>query len=205
VSIGPAPDPPGRPDAAGTLLELYDRALPQVYGYLLPRCGQVALAEDITGETFLAAVDAVRKPEPPPVSIGWLIGIARHKLVDHWRRQGREDSRLRAVADDPAHPASVAAEDPWDEELDALAARDMLAQLAPQHQAALTLRYVDDLTVPQVAALLDRTVHATEALLTRSRSAFRRVYLDHDSSDQPARPAPALGAHHHPGEEAPRG
>lgn len=176
MSIDAAARPQGHPDPADALLALYDVALPQVYGYLLPRCGQVALAEDLTGETFLAAVDAVRKPDPPPVSVGWLIGVARHKLVDHWRRQGREDSRLRAVADDPAHPAAVASADPWDAELDALQARQILALLAPQHRAALTLRYVDDLTVPQVAALLDRTVHATEALLTRSRTAFRRVY-----------------------------
>ena len=39
---------------------LYDEALPQVYGYLLARCGQQVVAEDLTAETFLAAVDAVR-------------------------------------------------------------------------------------------------------------------------------------------------
>lgn len=36
------------------------RTLPQVYGYLLPRCGSVAAAEDLTAETFVAAVAAVR-------------------------------------------------------------------------------------------------------------------------------------------------
>jgi hypothetical protein len=40
--------------------------------------------------------------------------------------------------------------------------------LAPQRGAVLTLRYPDDLPVPQVAALLDRTVHATEALRVRA-------------------------------------
>ena len=48
--------------------------------------------------------------------------------------------------------------------------------LGEHHRAALTLRYVDGLPVPQVAALLDRTVHATEALLVRARAAFRRAY-----------------------------
>ena len=46
-----------REDPAGPFLDLYDRALPQVYGYLLSRCGQRAVAEDLTAETFLAAVD----------------------------------------------------------------------------------------------------------------------------------------------------
>ncbi|MDQ6911220.1 MAG: RNA polymerase subunit sigma-24, partial [Actinomycetota bacterium] len=44
------------------------------------------------------------------------------------------------------------------------------------YRAALTLRYLDDLPVPRVAALLDRSVHATEAMLVRARAAFRRAY-----------------------------
>ena len=46
-----------RPDPGAALLELYDAALPEVYGYLLARCGRRALAEDLTAETFLAACD----------------------------------------------------------------------------------------------------------------------------------------------------
>jgi RNA polymerase sigma-70 factor (ECF subfamily) len=152
------------------LLAVYDRALPIVYGYLLSRCGQVAIAEDLTAETFLAAAEAVGREQPPPVSVPWIVGVARHKLVDHWRREFREQRSLRAVADD-APP-----EDPWDVRLDALGARDTLQRLAPHHRAALTLRYVDDLPVAAVAALLDRSVHATEALLVRARAAFRKSY-----------------------------
>ena len=48
------------------------------------------------------------------------------------------------------------------------------------HRTALTLRYLDGLPVPEVAALLDRTVHATEALLVRARLAFRRAYGDQE-------------------------
>jgi RNA polymerase sigma-70 factor, ECF subfamily len=153
-------------DRPARLLDLYDRALPQVYGYLLSRCGQRALAEDLTAETFLAAVDAVRAAAPPPLTTGWLIGVARHKLSDHWRRQAREERTLRVVG----------ADDPWDARLDALRAQDVLQRLGPHHRAALTLRYVDDLPVPEVASVLGRTVHATEALLVRARSAFRTAY-----------------------------
>lgn len=156
------------------LLEVYDTALPQVYGYLLSRCRRQQLAEDLTAEVFLAAVAVVRRPDPPTVSLPWLIGTARHKLVDHWRRQSREDRGLHAVASDPTGPAAVI--DPWHEQLDALRAREVLDLLGPHHCAALTLRYLDDLTVPQVAAQLDRTLHATEALLVRARVAFRRAY-----------------------------
>jgi RNA polymerase sigma-70 factor (ECF subfamily) len=155
-----------QPATAG-LLALYDEALPQVYGYLLSRCGQKALAEDLTAETFLAAVDTVRRDQP--VSIAWLIGVARHKLVDHWRRLAREERSLALVPTEP--------EPPWEDGvLDAVAARAVLERLGPQHRSALTLRYLDGLPVPEVARLLDRTLHATEALLVRARAAFRRAY-----------------------------
>ncbi len=168
-AVGPPPDP--------GLLSLYDRALPEVYGYLLSRCGQRALAEDLTAETFLAAVRA----GDVPVTVGWLIGTARHKLVDHWRRLEREDRGLRML--DGGRPD---AENPWDAELDALRAPDVLDRLGPAHRAALVLRYFDALPVPQVAEALGRTLHGTEALLVRARTAFRRAY--ESTEQQPGGP-----------------
>jgi RNA polymerase sigma-70 factor, ECF subfamily len=157
-------------DPRAALLALYDTSLPNVYGYLLSRCGAVSLAQDLTAETFLAAADAVRRDTPAVLTTAWLIGVARHKLVDHWRREAREERRLRAAGEDPE------SHDPWDVQLDAWRARDALERIAPHHRAALTLRYLDDLPVREVAALLDRTVHATEGLLVRARAAFRRAY-----------------------------
>lgn len=160
-------------DAGGVLLGLWDRALPQVYGYLLTRCGgQVPVAEDLTAETFLAAAAAAGRPEPPPVSVPWLIGVARHKLIDHWRKQAREERSLRLVIGE----GSDRSDDPWEVRIDALLARAALERLGPHHRAALTLRYLDDLPVREVAAYLERTVPATEVLLVRARVAFRRAY-----------------------------
>ena len=55
--------------------------------------------------------------------------------------------------------------------------------LGPHHRVALTLRYVDGLPVPEVAEILGRTVHATEALLVRARNAFRRLYEKGETDD----------------------
>lgn len=169
--------PAVRPDPAFGLLELYDEALPHVYGYLLARCRDVALAEDLAAESFLAAVHAVRKPAAPEPSVPWLIGVARHKLADHWRRVEREQRGLRLLDGEPDQ-----VEDPWDCAIDAIRARDVLDRLGPHHRAALTLRYLDGLPVPEVAGHLDRTVRATEALLVRARAAFRRIYQGEEGS-----------------------
>lgn len=160
------------PVQGADLLALYDRALPEVYGYLLARCADPTLAEDLTSATFLAACAA---PADGRLSTGWLIGVARHKLADHWRWKARQARLVEAVGSDPA------TEDPWDAQLDVLEARRVLQQLDGQHRAVLTLRYLDGLTVAETAAVLQRTLHATEALLVRARKAFRRRYEEGSS------------------------
>lgn len=153
------------------LLGLYDAALPEVYGYIHRRCRNRTVAEDITTEVFLAAVESIRRSVVDQVTIAWLIGIARHKIVDHWRRVERDDRRYEAAAENTPE-----AFDPWSVELDVLTARDVLDELGAHHRSALTLRYIDDLPVREVAAVLERTEQATEALLVRARHAFRRSY-----------------------------
>jgi len=151
-------------DQGRALVDLYDAALPDVYGYLASRCGSAAQAEDLTSETFLAAVDAIRRDAVPELTVAWLIGVARHKLVDHWRRQEREQ-RATAVLDGTADPI----DDAWDVQLDIMTAHDTLAELGGHHRSALTLRYLDGLPVREVAACLGRTEGATEVLLVRAR------------------------------------
>jgi RNA polymerase sigma-70 factor, ECF subfamily len=167
---------PGADDARIDLLAAYDAALPHVYGYLVSRCGDAALAEDLTSDTFLAAVAAVGRDEAPPISTAWLVGIARHKLADHWRRRAREQRSFRVIASEPTPD-----DDHWEESLDALRARQTLGRLDPYQRAALTLRYVDDLPVAEVASILDRTVHGAEALLVRARSTFRGLYAEEET------------------------
>ncbi len=158
-------------DARGELLALYDTALPEVYGYLLRRCGSVQLAEDLTSETFIAAVDAIRRGTVPSLRVAWLIGVARNKLVDHWRRMEREQRTLSALDGDVASTI-----DEWDAVLDAGVAHAVLASLGPHHRSALTLRYLDALPVVDVARHLERTPGATEVLLVRAKRAFRVAY-----------------------------
>ncbi|MCW2686393.1 MAG: polymerase sigma factor, sigma-70 family [Mycobacterium sp.] len=162
---------PDRNDAPRALLTLYDDALPVVYGYFVRRCGDRGTAEDLTSETFLAAMDAARKDAATPMTVPWLIGVARHKLADHYRR--RSDRFTVPVAE---LPEPVEASDHWDAELDRMVAESVLARLSEPHRTVLALRYMDDCSVPECADLIGRTVHATEALLVRARRAFKQQY-----------------------------
>lgn len=152
----------------------YDEALPRVYGYLLHRVGgSVPVAEDLTQETFLAAVAELKKGRRVEAPIPWIYGIARHKLIHHYRRQERAE---RPVADHDLLPEDT----PLDTGGDLARERAVaaLAAVPASQRAALVLRHLDGLSVPEVASALGKSVEAVESLLARGRVTFRRAYAE---------------------------
>ena len=182
VKDDPAREPvPNR--AALTLCELYDSALPEVYGYLLHGAGRPSVAEDLTSETFLAAVDAVQRDRVPDLTVAWLIGVARHKLVDHWRRQEREEAKLALAADADADADAI---DEWDVQLDAIRAHDVLAAWRRTTGSRSTLRYLDGLPVPEVATCSTAPSTPPRRCSCAPGSAFRRAYGEEDPVPDPS-------------------
>ena len=155
------------------LLAVVDAELGNVYAFILRRCGDRALAEDLTSDVILRAVKETQRVRSV-VTPAWLITVARNRLVDHWRSNARERRRLALAWSNPDA-------DEWTDDglpLEPEVINQAMRRLPPDHQAVLSLRYLDDLTVPEVAAALGRSVHATESLLARARRAFRTSYLE---------------------------
>lgn len=153
------------------LLALLDVELANVYGYVLRRCGDRALAEDLTSDIVLRAVRETKRARSV-VTPAWLTTVARNRLVDHWRSTARERRRLALAWSSPDVDQWVDDGRPVEPEV----VNQAMRRLPPDHQAVLSLRYLDDLTVPEVATALGRSVHATESLLARARRAFRTTY-----------------------------
>jgi RNA polymerase sigma-70 factor (ECF subfamily) len=162
-------------DHGAMLLEIYDGAVDEVFAYLRARCGGRALAEDLTADTFLAAVGQIRRGAVETVTVAWLIGIARHKLIDEWRRSARRPPS-DPLGDGRTDVEAVDGDDVWDAVIDQHVVGDVMAELGLHHRSALALRYFDGLPVPEVAAHLGRTIEATETLLVRARRRFRTLY-----------------------------
>jgi len=148
-------------------------AIPEVYQFVCRRCGDPDLAKDLTAEALLAAALRVRDGEPGEVTTAWIKSVARNTLLEHWRRSEREQRRLKLLWG--SREESVV---PWPEDASPEHALNVLRQMAPMHQAVLTLRYLDDLSVAEVAHELGRSLHATESLLARAKTAFRRAYVE---------------------------
>jgi RNA polymerase sigma-70 factor (ECF subfamily) len=152
----------------------YDRNLPVVYGYLFHRCGRnPELAEELTQQAFVEAVRNRKRFRGEAGAATWVIGIARHKLVDHFRRAEREQGRLIPL--DTLAPDRLGSSPNAPDEID-----DALAVLPSLQRAVLVLHYMDRLSVRDVGRAIGKSEAATASLLARGRDAFRRAYTEAD-------------------------
>jgi RNA polymerase sigma-70 factor (ECF subfamily) len=155
------------------LLAVLDAELVHVFSFILRRCGDRSVAEDLTSDVFLRAVRETKLGRTV-VTPAWLTTVARNRLIDHWRRTAREQRRLQMAW-------SRTESDEWTDDgspLEPEVVNQVMRGLPAGYQAVLSLRYLDDLSVPEVADALGRSVHATESLLARARRAFRTSYQE---------------------------
>jgi RNA polymerase sigma-70 factor, ECF subfamily len=151
----------------------YERCLPRVYAYLFHRCGRdAALAEELTQQAFVEVVRTRARFRGRSDAVTWVIGIARNKLVDHYRRTTRNERRLAALgardfADNPGPAWPEAERDEVDEALELI---------PPFQRAVLVLHYMDRLSVRDVSKEIGKSEAATASLLARGRDAFRQAY-----------------------------
>jgi RNA polymerase sigma-70 factor, ECF subfamily len=151
----------------------YRRTSPRVFAYLLSRCGNdPALADELLQETLVSAIDQRARYDGRSDVVAWLCGIARHKLADHYRRLERDERRriqLEIQQIDVERPLATA------RGLDDRAAiAEALASLPAAQKAVLVFAVLDDRPVPEVARLMHRSTSATQSLLHRARTSFRR-------------------------------
>ncbi|NNC79744.1 MAG: sigma-70 family RNA polymerase sigma factor [Acidimicrobiales bacterium] len=149
---------------ASSFANMYDTHVDEVYRFVHRRCRDHALAEDITQETFMAAMR--RTDDQPEITIGWLLTVARNRLLDVMRRQTRYEGKLRlvGVAETGGHDTALA---------ERLRVEGALGELSVDYRLVLTLHYIDGLTVPALAEHLNRSVKSIEGLVTRARRELR--------------------------------
>ena len=157
----------------------YEAAVVVVYRYLYPRCaGDESVAEDLTQQTFIHAIDRRGSYEGRASSVTWLCAIARNLLADHYRRLAQDERR---------HFRLVVRETPEGGRTDAIEAvgdrEQMLAalrELAPMQRAVVVLCYVDGRSVREAADALGKSESATESLLSRARDRLREILREDD-------------------------
>lgn len=162
-------DPVARRDGFS---RLYDAHVTEVYRYVHRRCHDRGLAEDVTHDAFLAAVRTM--DDPADVNIGWLLRVARNRLVDVLRRQHRYSAKLRLIG------ARLPEGDEDALVVERIRLRAVLARLSVEHRLVLTLHYLDEMTVASLAEEMNRTQKSVEGLIARAKENLRREWRNED-------------------------
>ena len=160
----------------------YRRTLPRVYSYLVSRGGgDVALAEELTQQTFIAALDQRSRFDGRSDTVTWLCGIARHKLADHFRTVERQERRQRRMEVREIEIGEGRLIQSGLEDRTIIA--EALRSLPVSQRAVLVFVVLDDLPVAEAARLMGKSRGATESLLFRARDSFRRAYGEETRDD----------------------
>jgi RNA polymerase sigma factor (sigma-70 family) len=162
---------------------LCDCYLPSLWRYVYMRVrGDAHLAEDVTSDTVLAMLTMLETSEcgderdaaGPEIRnlAGWLRTVAQRRISDHFRAASRVQHLLQGVAggSERSEPDLAARQEV---EESRAAVRRAMDGLGDQHRLALEWKYLDNLSVREIAARWEITEKAAESILFRARREFR--------------------------------
>jgi RNA polymerase sigma-70 factor (ECF subfamily) len=139
---------------------LYKRFTRAIHGIVLARVPR-ADADDIVQDVFLVAMERLPTLHDPSAFAGWLSAIARHRAVDHLRRAPKVTELPELVA-----PAGG-------DRIEALAVLAAIRSLPPAYSETLTLRLVEGMTGPEIAATTGLTPGSVRVNLHRGMKQLR--------------------------------
>jgi RNA polymerase sigma-70 factor (ECF subfamily) len=172
----------GREAAFG---EFFDMYFPRLFRFALRRVGDGDAAEDVVQATLIAAIRGLRTWRGDAALFTWLCALCRREVIAFNRRTGRGPA-LRAMDDEPSVRVQLeslaSALDSPERQLER---RDLAAlvhltldYLPERYGDLLEWKYVDGLTVAEIAARLESTPKSIESMLTRARRAFREGFAN---------------------------
>lgn len=163
-----------------------DRHLHEVYGFVFHLVGgNRAVAEDLSQETWLEAIDGIDQCDATRGSFrNWLFGIARRRVALYYRRRmlGGDPTPQDDLFERAAELAgtSILPENVLEQVEETSVVRAAMLTLSDDHRKVLIWKYTDSLSVDAIASRMGRTAKAVESLLSRARQEMRallRAYM----------------------------
>jgi RNA polymerase sigma-70 factor, ECF subfamily len=151
---------------------IYDKYFSEIYRYVLYRIGDPTLAEDIASDVFMRLLEAIQGGRSPQTNLkGWLIGTASHVVTDHLRQKYRQPEEEISESI-PDRAPSITAE--VDQREQNRIVNDAYAQLTPDQQHVLALRFGQGYSLEETATYMKKNVNAVKALQFRALAALQR-------------------------------
>lgn len=151
---------------------VYDQFFPDVYRYVYYRLGDQTVAEDIASDVFVRLLEAVQNRRGPQSNIkGWLISTASHAIADHLRLRYRRP--VEAISENHVDGQSSPPAE-FDLREQNRSVQQAYAQLTPEQQHVLALRFGDGYSLEETALHMQKNVNAVKALQFRALAALQR-------------------------------
>ena len=161
---------------------LYDHYQAMIYRFVAIKVGSREEAEDITHQVFLSAWQKVRsyKHRGYPFS-SWLYRIARNQVIDHYRAKKSEVSIDKI---DPELFASAErSSDNLAEKFQLEKVRKAIAELKPDYQDVVIMRFVEDISLKEAAAILKKSEGAIKLIQHRAIKELKKVLGDETTDE----------------------
>ena len=158
--------------------ELYWRYIPKLRRFFESRIGIKKDAEEVAHDTFLSIIDALPGFDSRSSLSTWIMAIAKHELVDYYRRKKIKDilfSRfpfLESLVSQALGPQLALEEKQLKQRI-----VKTLKNLSEGYQEILRLKYIDGLSVSEIAERLEVSYKAAESRLFRARLAFQKAFV----------------------------
>jgi RNA polymerase sigma-70 factor, ECF subfamily len=160
-------------DSSVSAQDAFEEHFGDVYGYVAYRLApDLHAAEEVTQDVFLAAIEGWGSYRGDGQVLSWLRAIARRKVADHFQQRARRTGQAELDAD--AEVAASAAPETTDRVV--LLAQAMRS-LPPEYAEVLEEKYLEGLSVRQMAQQRSRTEKAIESVLSRARELLRSTFL----------------------------
>lgn len=161
----------GDREAFGTL---YERYALRVFRHAYFLTNDAALAEDVTAQTFLNALEAIPRYEPRGVAFtSWLLRIACNLVINHKKSAKNGHSPLPDTLEAPRafYSPEAAAQTKADGEL----VWGQVKNLSPEQRRVIVMRFLDDLSYEEIASILGKSLGAVRVLQFRGLQNLRHL------------------------------
>jgi len=156
--------------------KIYNNYIDKIYRFIFLKVSSEEITQDLCSETFLRCWTAFEKNQGSEAEIrniqAFLYQIARNLVTDHYREKGRAEVVSTEIL--PIVDPSPGLEEKMAQNSDLEQIKIALADLKDDYQNVVIWHYLEDLPIPEVAKMLDRTEEATRVLLHRALSALRQ-------------------------------
>jgi len=155
---------------ADAFAELYQRHLTRVYRYHMAHVGNVKDAEDLTSQTFMAALEGIRSYRGSGSFAAWIMGIAARKKAMFFRGV---KSEVPIEAADHIPSSNLGTDQLANQRLRLDSITHALKQISPERADAITLCFFSELTYAEAGRVLKKSEAATKMLVSRGLQDLR--------------------------------